>query len=148
MDVAAPWRNRGRVRVAIVGAGPTGLFLGTALRRRGHAVTVVDRDGGPEPDGRWPRKGVMQFHHAHAFRAPVASSLQRQLPEAWSRWLELGAEPVSLPGSDEVSGVRSQRSTFEQALREVAAAEPGLVLRRGHVRGVRHVDGVAIGLDV
>jgi 2-polyprenyl-6-methoxyphenol hydroxylase-like FAD-dependent oxidoreductase len=148
MDVAAPWRNRGRVRVAIVGAGPTGLFLGTALRRRGHAVTVVDRDGGPEPDGRWPRKGVMQFHHAHAFRAPVASSLQRQLPEAWARWLELGAEPVSLPGSDDLSGVRSQRSTFEQALREVAAAEPGLVLRRGHVRGVRHVDGVAIGLDV
>ena len=44
--------------------------------------------------------------------------------------------------------MRSQRSTFEQALREVAAAEPGLVLRRGHVRGVRHVDGVAIGLDV
>ena len=71
-----PWTPRGgagslcRVRVAIIGAGPTGLFLGAALQRRGHAVTVVDRDGGPEPDGSWPRKGVMQFHHAHAFRGP------------------------------------------------------------------------------
>jgi 2-polyprenyl-6-methoxyphenol hydroxylase-like FAD-dependent oxidoreductase len=55
---------------------------------------------------------------------------------------------VHVPGTDDLTGVRSQRSTFERALRDVAAAEPGLVLRRGHVRGVRHVDGVAIGLDV
>ncbi|HEX5086646.1 MAG TPA: FAD-dependent oxidoreductase [Nocardioides sp.] len=136
------------MRVAIIGAGPTGLFLGAALQRRGHAVTIVDRDGGPEPDGSWPRKGVMQFHHAHAFRAPVAGALKRELPEAWARWLALGAEPVSAPGSTELAGVRSQRPTFEQALRDVVAAEPGLVLRRGHVRGVRQVDGVAIGLDV
>ena len=140
--------DRGRVRVAIIGAGPTGLFLGAALQRRGHAVTVVDRDGGPEADGSWPRRGVMQFHHAHAFRGPVAGALRRELPEAYARWLELGAEPVTEPGTDEVAGVRSQRSTFERALREVVAAEPGLVLRSGHVRGVRHVDGVAIGLDV
>jgi 2-polyprenyl-6-methoxyphenol hydroxylase-like FAD-dependent oxidoreductase len=137
-----------RVRVAIIGAGPTGLFLGAALQRRGHAVTVVDRDGGPEPDGTWPRKGVMQFHHAHAFRGPVAGALHRELPEAYTRWLELGAEPVTEPDSDDVAGIRSQRSTFERALRDVATGEPGLTLHRGHVRGVRHVDGVAIGLDV
>ena len=138
----------GRVRVAIIGAGPTGLFLGAALQRRGHAVTVVDRDGGPEPDGGWPRKGVMQFHHAHAFRGPVAGALARELPEAFARWVELGAEPVLAPGTDDVVGVRSQRSTFERALRDVVAAERGLVLRQRHVRAVRHVDGVAIGLDV
>jgi len=134
--------------VAIIGAGPTGLFLGLALQRRGHAVTVVDRDGGPEPDGTWARKGVMQFHHAHAFRAPVAGSLRREVPEVLTRWIELGAEPAYVPGTDELTGIKSQRSTFERALRELAADEPGLVLRRGHVRGVRHVDGVAIGLDV
>lgn len=136
------------MRVAIIGAGPTGLFLGAALQRHGHSVTVVDRDGGPEPDGNWPRKGVMQFHHAHAFRGPVAGALRRELPEAYTRWLELGAEPVTEPGTDDVAGIRSQRSTFERALREVVGAEPGLTLRTGHVRGVRRVDGVAIGLDV
>src|SRR3954447_19605469 len=109
----------GRVRVAIVGAGPTGLFLGAALQRRGHAVTVVDRDGGPEPDGGWPRKGVMQFHHAHAFRGPVAGALNRELPEVWARWLELGAEPAFVPGTTEIAGIRSQRPTFERALRDV-----------------------------
>src|SRR3954453_16187419 len=56
----------GRGRVAIIGAGPTGLSLGPPLPRRAPAVTVGDRDGGPEPHGGWPRKGVMQFHHAHA----------------------------------------------------------------------------------
>lgn len=137
-----------RVRVAIIGAGPTGLFLGGALQRRGHAVTVVDRDGGPEPDGSWPRRGVMQFQHAHVFRGPVAGALQRELPEAYARWLEFGAEPVGPPGGTDVDAIRSQRVTFERALRDVVAAEPGLTLLHGHVRGVRHVDGVAIGLDV
>ena len=158
------------MRVAIIGAGPTGLFLGAALQRRGHAVTVVDRDGGPEPDGSWPRRGVMQFHHAHAFRAQVAAALATELPEAMARWVELGAEPVAVPVAEPVAvpvaepeaprpdaprpqaprpvGVRSRRETFERALREVVAAEPGLRLRRGHVRAVRSVDGVAIGVDV
>ena len=148
MDARGSRRQPVRVRVAVVGAGPTGLYLGAALQRRGHDVTVVDRDGGPEPDGSWPRKGVMQFHHAHAFRAPVAEALERELPEALERWLELGAEPVCVPGTEVLVGVRSQRSTFERALREVVAAEPGLVVHQGHVRGLRHVDGVAIGLDV
>jgi 2-polyprenyl-6-methoxyphenol hydroxylase-like FAD-dependent oxidoreductase len=136
------------VRVAIIGAGPTGLFLGGALQRRGHDVTVVDRDAGPEPDGGWDRRGVMQFHHAHVFRGNIARALRRELPEVLTRWVGLGAEPVTQHGSDEIVGVRSQRSTFERALREVVAAEPGLALLRGHVRGVRHVDGVATGLDV
>jgi len=35
------------VRTVIVGAGPTGLYLGIALARRGQQVSVVDRDNGP-----------------------------------------------------------------------------------------------------
>ena len=37
------------MRVAIIGAGPAGLFLGSALAGRGHDVVAVDRDTGPPP---------------------------------------------------------------------------------------------------
>ena len=128
MDDTPSQRNPVRVRVAIIGAGPTGLFLGLALHRRGHAVTVVDRDQGPEPDGSWPRKGVMQFHHAHAFRAPVAASLRREVPEALTRWIELGAEPAYVPGTE-------RRARGGTASRPCAAnCRPAPVRRRGRPR--------------
>jgi 2-polyprenyl-6-methoxyphenol hydroxylase-like FAD-dependent oxidoreductase len=37
------------MQTAIVGAGPAGLFTAIALARRGHRVTLVDRDPGPPP---------------------------------------------------------------------------------------------------
>jgi 2-polyprenyl-6-methoxyphenol hydroxylase-like FAD-dependent oxidoreductase len=40
------------MRAVIVGAGPTGLYTGMALARRGHEVTIIDRDPGPSGD-RW-----------------------------------------------------------------------------------------------
>jgi 2-polyprenyl-6-methoxyphenol hydroxylase-like FAD-dependent oxidoreductase len=47
------------MRSVIVGAGPTGLYTAVALARRGHQVTVIDRDPGPG-HGQWrDRKGVM-----------------------------------------------------------------------------------------
>src|SRR4051794_31861688 len=98
------------MRVAIIGAGPAGLFLGTALARRGHAVTAFDRDPGPADGERWDRRGVMQFQHAHAFRQTVADALLREVPEAYDQWLALGAEPVraDMPGQpDAPMGLRS-----------------------------------------
>ena len=79
------------MRVAIIGAGPAGLFVGAGLARRGHQVIAVERDPGPAVDGSWPRLGVMQFHHAHAFRHQVVQALQQELPEALPRWLAAGA---------------------------------------------------------
>src|SRR6188472_2870917 len=75
------------MKVAIIGAGPTGLVMGIGLARRGHQVVAVDRDGGPAADGSWPRKGVMQFHHAHGFRPQIGNLLQREAPAAWQNWL-------------------------------------------------------------
>ncbi|HWJ53588.1 MAG TPA: NAD(P)-binding protein [Propionibacteriaceae bacterium] len=67
------------MRISVIGAGPTGLFLAATLALREHHVTVVDRDPGPTPDGVWRRRGVMQFHHAHLFRPQCAETLQVQL---------------------------------------------------------------------
>jgi 2-polyprenyl-6-methoxyphenol hydroxylase-like FAD-dependent oxidoreductase len=139
------------MQVAIIGAGPTGLFLGTGLARRGHEVTLVDRDPGPRPDGSWPRRGVMQFAHAHAFRPQVADALRAEMPEAYDAWLALGAEPIEMeiPGFGLVgAGTRSQRVTFERAVRGVAERQPGLRLRLGHVEGVEVERGRAVGIRV
>jgi 2-polyprenyl-6-methoxyphenol hydroxylase-like FAD-dependent oxidoreductase len=139
------------MRIALIGAGPTGLYLGAALARRGHSVTAVDRDPGPGPDGRWVRRGVMQFEHAHVFRGQVAEALRAELPEAYDGWLAAGAEPVEMdPGGPQPAllGVRSRRSTFERALRATVAREPGLRLLRGHVEGVTSAAGRATGLLV
>jgi 2-polyprenyl-6-methoxyphenol hydroxylase-like FAD-dependent oxidoreductase len=139
------------MRVAMIGAGPAGLFLGAALAGRGYEVVAVDRDPSPPPQGRWARPGVMQFHHAHAFRTQVGIALGREWPAALEAWLELGAEPVTfdVPGMGVVpAGHLSRRDTFERALRSSAEGVRGLTIRQGHVDGVRCADGHVLGLMV
>jgi flavin-dependent dehydrogenase len=144
--------------VIIVGAGPTGVTLGAVLARRGHRVVAVDRDPGPVGDGPWRRRGVMQFEHPHGFRPQVRNLLLAEWPKAWQAWLDLGAEPVELPGpGGPTVGVRSRRSTYERALRRAAADVEGLTMAVGHVGGVvEHghrvvgaaVDGVTVEADL
>jgi 2-polyprenyl-6-methoxyphenol hydroxylase-like FAD-dependent oxidoreductase len=142
-------RDHQGMRVAIVGAGPTGLFLSLALARRGHDVVVVDRDTGPEPDGRWRRAGVMQFHHPHAFRSQVVEALQAEAPEVLDALLAAGAERAVLPDQPErVLGLRCRRMTFERALRMAVVAEPGVSVHRGHAEDVLTEHGRAVGLQV
>jgi 2-polyprenyl-6-methoxyphenol hydroxylase-like FAD-dependent oxidoreductase len=93
----------------------------------------------------------MQFEHAHGFRPQVPMALQTEWPEAYSRWLNLGARPVEAPdpaGSLQVAGMLSRRSTFERALRHVAEEQPGLTLRTGHVDGLAHDRGQVVGARV
>lgn len=139
------------MHVAIVGAGPTGLFLGAALAHRGHRVTAVDRDAGPGPDGGWARRGVMQFRHAHGFRSQIVDALQAEIPEAHDGWVAAGAEPITftLPdGASMPGGMRSRRETFERALRAAVVGTPGLTLCRGHVDAVALDGPRASGLVV
>ena len=139
------------MRVAIIGAGPAGLFVGAGLARRGHKVITVERDPGPAADGSWPRRGVMQFHHAHAFRHQVVQALEQELPEALQRWLAAGAEPVRmrLPDGAEIPmGVRSRRMTFERALHATALHESGVQVHCGHAEDVTRRHGRAHGIRV
>jgi 2-polyprenyl-6-methoxyphenol hydroxylase-like FAD-dependent oxidoreductase len=138
------------VRTLIVGSGPTGLLLGAALARRGHRVTSVDRDPGPDGDT-WVRRGVMQFEHAHGFRPQVPTTLQAEWPEAYTSWLGLGARPVEAPspaGSRHLVGVLSRRSTFERALRHAASKQPGLTVRTGHIDQLVVDQGQVVGARV
>jgi 2-polyprenyl-6-methoxyphenol hydroxylase-like FAD-dependent oxidoreductase len=140
------------MQVSIVGAGPTGLFTAVALARRGHRVTVVDRDPGPAADGSWPRRGVMQFHHPHGLRKQVVDALDAEMPEVKAALLAGGAVETVQPAEDgrpeQVLGMQCRRATFERVLRAMAVAEPGVTLREGRADGVLREQDRAAGLRV
>jgi 2-polyprenyl-6-methoxyphenol hydroxylase-like FAD-dependent oxidoreductase len=137
------------METVIVGAGPTGLYSAIALARRGHGVRVIDRDPGPDSDGTWTRKGVMQFHHPHAVRQQICDALLAEMPEVWDLLLAAGAEPILLPDQPgRVVGMRCRRLTFERVLRSAAEAEPGVALSTGHVDEIRHEAGRVAGVRV
>ena len=62
------------MEVAVVGGGVAGLGAALALARRGHTVTVFERDDTPMPQSAdeafdWDRRGAPQVRHSHAFLA-------------------------------------------------------------------------------
>lgn len=133
----------------IVGAGPTGLYLGIALARRGQQVSVVDRDRGPDGSAWWERKGVMQFHHPHAFRLQVLAALQAEMPDVVDGLMAAGAVPIPLPDQPgRLLGIRCRRQTFERVLRAAAESQPGLTLTIGHADAVISRNGHAAGVTV
>jgi flavin-dependent dehydrogenase len=135
------------MHTAVVGAGPTGLYTAIALARRGHEVTVIDRDPGPTGNGSWKRRGVMQFHHPHGFRQQVVDALLDEMPEVWDDLMAAGAEPITLPDQPgQVVGLRSRRLVFERVLRAAAEAQRGVSLRIGHVDDVCCERGRAVGV--
>ena len=121
----------GRVRVAIIGAGPHRAVPrwrpATARPRRdrrrprrwsgaGRQLAAQGRDAVP-PRACVPGAGG---------RSPANASCPRRGRAGSSSALSR----CSRPAPQRSPGIRSQRSTFERALHDVVAAEPGLVLRR------------------
>ena len=133
----------------IIGAGPTGLFLAISLARRGHDVTVVDRDAGPDSDQTWERKGVMQFHHPHGFRAQVVDALLAEMPDVWTSLIDAGAVPAMSPQDpDRLAGVRVRRVVLERILRATVASEPGILIQVGHADEIVGSRGRVLGVRV
>jgi 2-polyprenyl-6-methoxyphenol hydroxylase-like FAD-dependent oxidoreductase len=136
-------------KTVVVGAGPIGLYSAIMRARAGDDVTVVDRDAGPDPAGDWDRRGVMQFRHPHFFRPTVRQVFEATAPDLWEAVVAAGGIPATPPGAPAfVTGLQSRRSTFERAIRSVAAAEPGVTLRTGHADSVEIDGGRVTGLVV
>jgi 2-polyprenyl-6-methoxyphenol hydroxylase-like FAD-dependent oxidoreductase len=136
-------------KTVVVGAGPIGLYCAIMRARAGDDVTIVDRDAGPGPDGSWERRGVMQFRHPHFFRPTVRQIFEQTAPDLWAAVVAAGGIPAHPPGApDFVTGLQSRRSTFEHALRAVAAAEPGVALRTGHADAIEITAGRVSGVVV
>lgn len=146
------------MRTVVVGAGPVGLYSAIALARAGHQVTVVDRDPGPAADGTWERRGVMQFLHPHFFRSIVHDVFTESVPELWDAVVAAGGIPATPPGAPPfVLNLQCRRWVFEKAIRAVALAEQGVVIRTGHADRLEHdggrvtgvvVDGAVVDADV
>ena len=92
----------------------------------------------------------MQFEQAHGFRPQVRDLLVREWPDAWRRWLELGATPIELPGPGASSPVvvQSRRITYERALRRAAAEVRGLTIAVGRVQSLLERAGRVAGVVV
>lgn len=144
--------------VLVLGAGIGGLATALALGRRGHHITLFERDDTPPPDDAasafaWDRTGAPQVRHSHAFLARLRNLLRDRWPDVLEALLAEGVTELrfteSLPeamqdreprdGDEDLVALACRRTTFEWVLRRIVTAE-------SHVR---LVDGVAVtGLEV
>jgi 2-polyprenyl-6-methoxyphenol hydroxylase-like FAD-dependent oxidoreductase len=158
--------------VVVMGGGVAGLAAAVLLAREGHRVTLIERDslhsgGEAEAAPEWPRAGIPHFLQPHAFIPRGRSELRRHLPDVYAALLGAGAWEVDvrpkLGGAandtdEELQYLAVRRPLIEWALRNAAAAEPGLRIRAGaringllvdtrRVVGVR-VDDVRVDADL
>lgn len=137
------------MRIAIAGGGIVGTFTALCLARRGHDVTVVDRDPGPAPDGSWRRVGVMQFDHPHGWRPQVLWALREEVPDVYADLVREGVQICQVPGAPErMARMWARRCVVERALRKAAHQQPGLRWIVGHVDDIVMERGAARGLLV
>lgn len=135
-------------RVAIVGGGPGGLAAALFLGRRGHRVTLFERDGhrpGADLDGDffdWHRPGVPHAVQPHGLLAPVRTVLRAEAPDVYRAMLRMGARerneldwfaerPPARPGDEDLVTVQTRRIVLEAALHDAVRREPEVDVRLG-----------------
>lgn len=148
--------------VVVMGAGVVGLTTAMLLGNDGHDVVVVERDPS-EPNGDpdalwagWERRGVNQFRLLHYFQPGFRDRLARELPAVVDGLDAAGAirhnvmalvpEQMSggfRAGDEQYEALTARRPVTEAVLARIAAATPGVEIRRGAA-----VDGVLTGTPV
>jgi 2-polyprenyl-6-methoxyphenol hydroxylase-like FAD-dependent oxidoreductase len=158
--------------IVVIGGGMGGLSTALLLAGDGHDVTVLERDPAPPPAvadaawDDWDRKGVNQFRMIHYFLPRFREIVEAELPDVVKALDADGAlrlNPVtSAPdfvsgglreGDERFEALTGRRPVVEGAFARVAAAAPGIAVRRGTtvqalltgdsaISGVPHVVGV------
>jgi 2-polyprenyl-6-methoxyphenol hydroxylase-like FAD-dependent oxidoreductase len=159
----------GSQHVAVIGGSVAGLSAGLFLARRGHRVTLLEKDATPTPAtaaeaGAWRRRATPQAAHSHAFLARTRELLATEAPDLLDELLTSGVREARLasvlppgiegyapaPGDDDLVVLNARRSVLEWVLRRAAERDDAIDLRFGtgvtgvavHTTGVRRVTGV------
>lgn len=138
------------MRVAIIGAGVSGLSSALALARDGHDVVALERDATPLPSTPdeafdWKRRGAPQFRHSHAFLARMRNVLRDRLPDVRDDLMAAGAtevawadmltdtieDPSPKAGDEDLAMICCRRTTFEWVVRRAALRTDRVQLRDG-----------------
>jgi 2-polyprenyl-6-methoxyphenol hydroxylase-like FAD-dependent oxidoreductase len=135
--------------ILVLGAGLNGLCAALLLARDGHRVTVVERDAADPPDPGaawegWDRRGCAQFRLPHYLLPRFRQVLDEVLPDVAEALAAAGAARYDVvdalpeqatggrrPGDDRFAALTARRPVLEAVLAARAAAEPGVVVRRG-----------------
>ncbi|TYK53158.1 NAD(P)/FAD-dependent oxidoreductase [Actinomadura decatromicini] len=148
-------------KIVVIGAGMAGLAVALFCARRGHMVTVVERDDQPKPEAsaeedftEWERDGVPHARQGHNFLGLSSRIMREEAPDVLDAVAARGAPRVPIAGGDGDENVLSRRLVYEGALRRVVEAQPGVevlsgtsvkgLLTRGELAGVPRVVGVRL----
>lgn len=143
----------------VAGGSIAGLATALALGRRGHQVTVLERDplaefSDAEAAFSAERVGAPQAHQTHGFLARLTVVLRQHFPDLLDTLQASGAESMTLTGSlgepeagdEDLNTLIVRRTTLEWLLREAVLREPGVDYRSDvSVAGLRSettADGV------
>ena len=127
--------------VIIAGGGFAGLSAALFMARRGHVVTVVERDGPPpgsSPDDdahNWARPGAPQSHQSHLLLGRARRVLSKESPDVIDEFIARGIRqaPVAV-GAGLLDGeyfLMSRRLVAEATLRRIVEREPGVRILSG-----------------
>ncbi|MFJ6569294.1 FAD-dependent oxidoreductase [Streptomyces sp. NPDC091292] len=160
-------------RVAVIGAGISGLGTALMLGRRGHTVTLFEQDAREAGEDlnrdffRWARPRVPQANQPHSLLAPVRTVLRTEAPDVYGDLLARGAReyhdfdwfgehPPHRAGDEDLVTLRTRRIVLEAALSAAVRREPGVDVRQGcrvHALALREghrparVTGVQVGTE-
>ncbi len=130
--------------IVIAGGGLGGLAAALFLGRRGHKVSLLERDKDKAPEAvddafqHWRRRGVAQCRQSHNFLARSTQVLKTEAPDVLDALVEAGAyfQTASFAGvavEEDAVIIGARRLAYESVFRRIVEQEPTVKIRPGEL---------------